>query len=159
MPHLLNVTKELPTYSFTDFPLEYFMNAAFANLDAWVRSDTLPPKAGLINAKQVPGTYIATLEFDQYGNALGGIRSSYLEVPVVAYHANSTPLDSASFLGCMLSGYKVPLTKEILTTLYPTHDSYVKKVTENVDRLVEERLLTRADGEKIKKEAEGAAVP
>ena len=32
-------------YGLTDFPLEYLMNAGFANLDAWVRSNIPPPKA------------------------------------------------------------------------------------------------------------------
>lgn len=106
-----------------------------------------------------PGAFFATVDFDQYGNALGGVRSPYLEAPVAAYHANSTPGDPASGLPCLLSSYKVPLSKEVLATLYPTHEAYVKKVAEKVDELVKERLLTKTDGEKIKKEAEGASVP
>jgi hypothetical protein len=151
--------KELSTYGMTDFPLEYFMDAAFANLDEWVRSNTPPPKAAVINAKAAPGMPIALVESDKYGNAIGGIRCSYLEVPVATYHANSTPGDPASMLPCLLSGYKVPLSKDSLATLYPTHEAYVKKVVENVDGLVKERLLTKTDGEKIKKEAAAAAVP
>lgn len=151
--------KEIATYGLTDFPFRYFMDAAFENLDAWVRSDTPPPKTAFINAKTTPGSYAATVEYDHYGNALGGVRSSYLEVPVATYHAESTAGDLASTIACMLSGYKVPLKKDVLARLYPTHDVYVRKVTEKVDELVKERLLTRTDGEKIKKEAALAAVP
>jgi hypothetical protein len=140
--------KEIATYGLTDFPLQYFMNAAFANLDAWVRSGTLPPKTGFIAG-----------ESDRYGNRLGGLRSPYVEVPLATYHETSTPNDLMSAFICPVLGYKVPLGKDVLATLYPTHEAYVKKVADSVDGLVKERLLTKTDGEKIKKEAEGATVP
>ena len=140
--------KEIATYGLTDFPLQYFVNAAFANLDAWVRSGTLPPKTGFI-----------AVESDRYGNRLGGLRSPYVEVPVATYHESSTPNDLVSAFLCPVEGYKVPLGKDVLATLYPTHEAYVKKVADSVDGLVKERLLTKTDGEKIKKEAEGATVP
>jgi hypothetical protein len=55
--------------------------------------------------------------------------------------------------------YRVPLKKEVLMQLYPTHDTYVKKVQESVEALVRERLIIQEDGLKIIKEAEQASVP
>ena len=63
--------KETTAYGLTDFPFEYFMDAAFANLDEWVRSGTLPPKTPVIEAETVAGGADALVEKDQYDNALG----------------------------------------------------------------------------------------
>jgi hypothetical protein len=53
----------------------------------------------------------------------------------------------------------VPFKKDVISELYPTHDSYVKKVSSQVDALVKARLLTKSDGQKIKNESTKAAVP
>lgn len=146
-------------FGLSDFPLEYFMNGAFANLDAWVRSGTVPPKMPWIKVKNVPGVPFPVADLDQYGNAVGGVPVPYIEVPIATYYAHSNSADPRGALFCFLSGYKVPLKKETLAQLYPTHDAYVKKVKESVEALVKERLITKEDGLKIIKEAEQAAVP
>jgi len=98
-------------------------------------------------------------DLDQYGNAVGGVPVPYIEVPIATYYAHSNSADPRDALFCFLSGYKVPLKKETLTQLYPSHDAYVKKVKESVEALVKERLITQDDGMKIIKEADQAAVP
>jgi hypothetical protein len=158
---------EFVKYGMTDFPLEYFMRAAFSNLDAWVRSDTAPPKAPRIKVKSIskgpkPGMPPSVIILsDKYGNAVGGLRSPYLDVPTGMYYSHSTPAgpDPASGLFCSLVGYKVPFKKDLLKKLYPNHDNYVNKVNAQVDELVKARLLTRSDGQRIKNEAAKAAVP
>ena len=150
---------EIDTFGLTDFPLEYFMNGAFANLDAWVRSGIVPPKSLWIKVKNVPGVPFPVAELDQYGNAVGGVPVPYIEVPIATYYTRSTSADPRDALFCSLSGYKVPFKKETLTQLYPTHNAYVKKVKESVETMVKERLITQDDGLKIIKEAEQSAVP
>jgi hypothetical protein len=135
------------------------MDAAFANLEVWVRSGTPPPKTSLMNIKTVPGVPIPVAELDKYNNALGGVRSPYVDIPIATYYGSSTPGNQTSRLSCTLSGYKIPFKKDLLVDLYPTHDAYVKKVKESVESLVKERLITQSDGLKIIKEAEQAAVP
>jgi len=150
---------EFAAYGMTDFPFEYFMAAAFSNLDAWARSGTVPPRASLMSLKKVSTAPFPVPEVDKYGNALGGLRSPYVDVPIATYFGSSTPENPAARLGCSLSGYKVPLKKSDLLELYPTHDAYVKKVSEEVDAMMKERLLTPSDGAKIKDEAARASVP
>jgi hypothetical protein len=61
----------------TDFPMHYVFNAAQVLLDRWARGGTPPPQAERIqvdpSGKTVP---------DQYGNATGGVRTPWLDVPV-----------------------------------------------------------------------------
>jgi hypothetical protein len=158
--------KEFGTYGITDFPLEYFMSAAFANLDAWVKSNIAPPVAVRLKVNPAHGSLEPTwpptpppLELDKHGNAIGGVRSPNLDVPIATYYAFSAPADAASGLFCSLVGYKVPFKKDVISELYPTHDSYVKKVRSQVDALVKARLLTKSDGQKIKNASAKAAVP
>jgi hypothetical protein len=160
---------EFATYGMTDFPWEYFMSGAFANLDAWVRSNIAPPKVGQrIKVEPVPEGAAptwppsVTVKVDKYGNAVGGVRSPYLDVPTGTYYAHSTPAnpkDPASGLFCSLVGYKVPFKKDLLAKLYRTHERYVKKVNAHVDKLVKARLITATDGKRIKNEAAKAAIP
>jgi hypothetical protein len=159
VPQLPPACTEIDTFGLTDFPLEYFMNGAFANLDAWVRSGTVPPKTPWIKVKNVPGAPVPMAELDQYGNAAGGVPVPYIEVPIATYYARSTSADPRDALFCSLSGYKVPLKKETLAQLYPTHEAYAKKVKESVEAMVKARLITQDDGLKIIKEAEQATVP
>ena len=151
--------REVKTYGMGDFPFEYFMNGAFANLEAWVSSGAAPPRVPLMAIKTVPGVPFPVADVDQYGNAIGGVRSPYLDIPAAAYFTSSTPGDENSRFFCTLSGYKVPLPKETLSGLYPTHADYVKKVDEEVDSLVKKGIFTASDGARIKAEAAGAAVP
>src|SRR6266850_6292058 len=58
---------ELPVFQYT-------LNAAFANLDQWVRKGTAPPRAERMTVKD-GGTPQATITTDQYGNGMGGVRS------------------------------------------------------------------------------------
>jgi hypothetical protein len=159
---------EFATYGMTDFPLEYFLRGAFANLDAWVRSNIAPPKGKRIKVGPVPKgakpTWPPTVlvKVDKYGNAVGGVRSPYLDVPTGTYYTHSTPANPEapdSILFCSLVGHKVPFKKDLLMKLYPTHEKYVKKVTKKADKLVKARLITASDGQRIKDEAARATIP
>jgi hypothetical protein len=159
---------EFATYGMADFPLEYFLRGAFANLDAWARSNIAPPKERRIKVEPVPeGSKPSwppsvTIKVDKYGNARGGVRSPCLDVPTGTYYAHSTPANPKapdSVLFCALVGYKVPFKKDLLMKLYPTHEKYVKKVNKKVDKLVKARLITTSDGQRIKNEAAKASIP
>ena len=151
--------KELKKYGLTEFPFEYFMDGAFANLEAWVASGKVPPKAPLMATKSVPGVPFAVADVDDHGNAVGGVRSPYLDVPSSTFFTSSTPTDQKSGFFCSLCGYEVPFPKETLVKLYPTHRDYVKKVAEEVDAMVKGKFITASDGARIKAEAARAAVP
>jgi hypothetical protein len=159
---------EVAQYGISDFPSEYIMNGAFANLDAWVGEGQgyIPPKAHWITLDAV--FHLPLL--DQYGNAIGGVRTPYLDVPIATYYGESHAADQMSIYMCNLTGYKVPFGASLLRQLYP-HDcfwgffphncSYVRKVRKAVDALVHSRFITKDDGERIKSEAQtvGAHLP
>jgi hypothetical protein len=143
-PFAEQCTQEIPLM---EFPvMRYVVNAAFANLDRWVRDGTPAPRAARISVKN-GGTPQAAIELDEFGNAVGGVRSPYLDVPVATYRV-STPGPGA----CGNLGSKTAFTWERLEAVYGTSAKYASKFDEAVDRLVRERWITEADGRRMKTE-------
>lgn len=133
----------------TDFPYEYYFNAAAVNLKRWSEGAP-PPHAGRF---QYDGSNIV---LDSYGNAVGGLRSPYLDVPIATYSMGPT---SGVPFTCLVLGYKTPFSKEQLQQLYPNHGDYVSKVVQNTQQLVKDGFLLEKDASKIKTEAAQADVP
>jgi hypothetical protein len=131
--------------------MSYTFHAAFMNLDTWVRKGIAPPKGQPI---QITGTGPdAKVAMDQFGNALGGVRSPYVDVPVATYVPNAAgPMGT-----CRQLGYKVPFEFSKLDSMYGSAKNYASKVNQSVDRLVKERYLTESDGKKIKAELTGSS--
>jgi hypothetical protein len=94
----------------------------------------------------------ATLELDEFGNALGGVRTPYVDVPLVRY---GVYMDGQGI--CELWGYQVPLDRAVLKRLYPRPSDYLSRVKAATQRLLEERWITREDAAAIESEAEKAA--
>jgi hypothetical protein len=130
------------------FPSSIHFNAAFRNLDLWVRYGLRPPHASPITV--VNGAPV----LDAFGNVTGGLRSPYVDVPTSRWLGSST---GASF--CFIAGHEVPFDQATLERLYPTHRAYVRAVIRNVLGLVRERFLTGADGARLIREAVLADVP
>lgn len=119
-----------PPIALMDLPVyQYTLNAAFANLDAWVRNGTPPPRAERVSIKD-GGTPQAGFVTDQYGNAVGGVRSPYVDVPTATYVPNS-PGQAI----CRNIGHKIPFEWSRLEALYGSSKRYAAKVSDMVDRL------------------------
>lgn len=133
-----------PAIALMDLPImRYATNAAFANLDRWVRTGVPPPRAESIGVKN-GGTSQASFVTDQVGNVVGGVRSPYLDVPIATYSPSSTGPQT-----CRNLGHKVPLDWSKLEAMYGSANAYASKVAESVDRLVKEHWLTAFDGRRI----------
>ena len=125
----------------------YVMDAAFANLTRWVKDGVAPPKAARISVEN-GGTPQARVVRDQYGNAVGGYRTPYLDVPTATY---VTSAKGETF--CPELGRTDPFSFARLVSAHGTPQNYVAKVTKSVDQLVKDRFLIESDGKKIKAEA------
>ena len=130
----------------------YVMDAAFANLTHWVRDGIAPPRAARIAIENV-STPQARVVRDESGNAVGGVRTPYVDVPIATYHTSSV---GDTF--CPEVGHLEPFGWARLNRLHGTPENYAAKVAQSVDRLVQERWLTESDGRKIKAESASVAV-
>ncbi len=125
----------------------YVLDTAFASLTRWIRDGVAPPRAARIEIENV-GTPQARVVRDEFGNAVGGVRTPYLDVPIATYHTTSV---GDTF--CPEIGHKEPFDWARLNRLHGTPKNYVSKVSQSVGRLVQERWLTESDGRKITAEA------
>jgi len=124
------------------FPNSVAFNAIFRNLDAWVRRGVASPRVDPIRVDN--GAPV----LDTFGNVTGGIRSPYVDVPTSTWFGNST---GASF--CGIAGHEVPFDTSRITALYPSPADYVRKVSEDVAKLVAQRVMTKEDGDDLIAEA------
>jgi hypothetical protein len=133
-----------------DIPLDvvpimpYAFNAAFLNLEQWVRKGIAPPRAPRMELKDA-GTPQASVVTDQAGNGVGGVRTPYVDVPIATYIPTSTGPGN-----CREMGHKVDFDAARVRTLHGNEKEYASKMSQSVDKLVKERWLTEADGRKIK---------
>lgn len=156
----------------SDFPIRYVFNAAWRNLEQWVEEGVSPPKASrleLLNPEtvtsglereDVPFSPAEAFRKDANGNAVGGVRTPYLDVPTARWVGAKEAADpSAPGFGCFFEGYKYSFSREKLRELYPTHADYVEKVTRSASALEEQRWLTPEDRVEIIAEAETRELP
>ncbi|HEY6444239.1 MAG TPA: alpha/beta hydrolase domain-containing protein [Candidatus Acidoferrales bacterium] len=143
----------------SNFPSQYIYDSALANLERWVRDGTPAPHAARI-AVSKPGDPNATVLTDPFGNARDGVRTPAVDVPTATYYGASTAVGAETTPPtCTIVGHMVPFDHARLKKLYPTQADYVKRVSADVDRLVSQRWITAADGQRIKSRASGAPVP
>jgi hypothetical protein len=157
------------------FRMDLVAAAVYDHLDRWVAEGVVPPHAErlVLGDRDGPGRRgqrpeAAPLVRDEHGNAVGGIRSTYVDVPIASYYPHSTPafeqayqsgpILSAAMLGDLLGGME-PFSEEKLRQLYGTHDHYVEQVRVRADELVKDGWLLASDIEAVEAEATAAPVP
>jgi hypothetical protein len=139
------------------FPFSNVANAAFADLGEWVVSNVPPPRADRI---QLTNTMPAAIARDAFGNALGGVRTPFLDVPTATYVPIDTVAHVTQFSGfCILYGYNVPFGQSTLATLYRNHGDYVRQVVHETNDLVKEGFWLQPDAQTVKTSAAQADVP
>jgi hypothetical protein len=98
---------------------------------------------------------------DDFGNAKGGLRSPYVDVPIKNYKPVSIPcptcepkaLCARCSLWCVILGNIVPFDEAQLVKLYGNHEGYVDKFAAAADKLFQNGFVTQADLEQMKSEA------
>jgi len=134
-----------PPIAFVRVPImTYALDAAFASLTRWVRDGVPAPRAERIAVAE-GGTPQARVLVDLYGNAVGGVRSPYVDVPTATYYTSSTGQGL-----CANLAHADVFDWAKLEMMYGSSRGYAARVAASADRLVKERWLTESDARKIK---------
>jgi hypothetical protein len=123
-------------------PLHFVLNAAISALHRWARRGTPPPSAPRLDIG--PGLAVAR---DTHGNALGGIRTPQLDVPIATYSGGG----QSGAIACLLFGSTTPFDAVKLQTLYPTHRAFVSAFRKATTDAVRAGFLLKRDGKLLKK--------
>jgi hypothetical protein len=118
---------------------------AFDNLARWITTGVAAPHAPRI-ALAADGK---TVKHDANGNAVGGVRSVFVDVPTAAITPTSLAPGGIVKNPCAYAGYQLDLSTEQLQHLYTDHAGYVEHVTKGTSQLVKERFLLPADARRL----------
>jgi hypothetical protein len=142
-----------PQPGLSDFPIRDAFNAGWRNLERWVRVGSTPPQGELIELRAA-GTSAQQIVVDANGNAIGGVRSLFVDVPTARWVGSRGGPG-----GCMLLGYSIAFDAAQLQHLYRDHDAYIRAVTSHVQALRQRNWLTPTDARRLTQEASVAQVP
>jgi hypothetical protein len=121
-------------------------DVALDALDGWARRGVVPKRIPRIETRA--GTDPAfTVAVDQYGNARGGLRTPYLDVPTAKY-VTSSPGPA----NCPEIGHVEPFDAAKLRTMYGSFDGYAAKVRQSIAQLTARGWMTRADAAALTRE-------
>jgi hypothetical protein len=124
-------------------PQHFIAKAAIHQLDKWVRSENAPTVADRLQIGGNPPAFV----LDALGNAKGGIRTPYVDVPIAKLSGLGQP---AVPLISSLFGTTKLFDDATLSRLYLDHRTYVTAVEESADAAVQAGFLLPEDGELIK---------
>lgn len=110
-----------------DYPYECLFNAAFRDLYCWVREGVPAPHAEPI--KIGPDGKNVT---DIFGNAVGGIRSPFIDLPTASYSGFSTLPDGSKGV----FGHAVPFSRERMKAIYGSLEHYRVLAEKSTDSAV-----------------------
>jgi hypothetical protein len=132
------------------FPLQAYMAVGLHHLFGWVDQGVIPPRAQRVLLDRNVENDGSTMLLDAHGNAVGGIRSPYVDVPNAKYtpvNTAATPLidnpsayvASAGMMGanimCRLSAYQESFSRDKLAELYGNARTYRRMFEESVNTL------------------------
>ena len=143
-------------YPVSRFPQGMGLSAGLEHLIQWVDKGKAPPHAGYVVVDNDLKNDGSVLALDANGNPKGGVRNTYVDVPVHRYispnEPNPTPIPNPSPLTaaasvqlfCRIAGYEEPLTRERVQSLYKNKKDYQSKVEERANQLIKEGWLSPA---------------
>ena len=150
-------------YPISRYPMGAEMAIALDKLFAWVDKGIAPPHADRFyvdfnpdNKPKLDRDKGSLLALDEFGNVKGGIRNTYVDVPVKTFHvpnegaepriSNPNHFIAARRINgqdpdaqlCGLGNFETALSKDQLKKLYKNPKDYYNKVTQRYDELVKE---------------------
>jgi hypothetical protein len=150
-------------YPISRYPMGAEMSVALDKLFAWVDQGIAPPHADRFyvdfnpdNKPKLDRDKGSLLALDEFGNVKGGIRNTYVDVPVKSFHVPNEGADPRisnpnHFIAarringqdpdaqlCGLGNFETALSKDQLKKLYKNPKDYYSKVAQRFDELVKE---------------------
>jgi hypothetical protein len=143
MPH--NNSREMRSFlgdpctlPVTRFPAGSFTALGLHHLIEWIASGKTPPKSPPIEVDQNTAGDGSHLALDELGNARGGVRNVYVDVPVATFSTFGKGRTTAQDRLCQLAGTEVPLPEATVKKLYRDKADYAKKADERLAQLIKD---------------------
>ncbi|GAA3668981.1 alpha/beta hydrolase domain-containing protein [Arthrobacter ginkgonis] len=147
----------------SDARMDYYNRALYELLDRWTRDGVAPPPGRRFAPDGEAGGRVTELARDGFGNALGGVRTPWVEAPLQRYAPHSTPAPGYCLAPewtplsdpgrvARLVGHMVPLPAAVVGGLYATKEDYARAFTEAVETSVADGFLLEAEAATLRAE-------
>ena len=155
-PAFLNDPCTLPV---TDFPAGAFTALALNHLIDWITKGTTPPHAPPIEVDQNPAHDGSHLALDEFGNAKGGIRNVWVDVPIATYGVFGKAKTTATDRLCTLAGTKVPLPEATLKKVHGSKGQYANHVERRLTELISEGWFLPEYADAVRGDVRATQIP
>jgi hypothetical protein len=140
------------TYPINAGAHHWIVQAAFHGLDTWVRYGVAPPAGPPLDVLSSSPSVV--LNRDAHGNALGGVRSPHVDVPVATLDSEN---GGPSF--CRLFGRTTPLTVGQINGLYTDKADFMTQWVNAINSSVANGFMRPADAPPLEAAADAWAFP
>ncbi len=124
-----------------DYPYEYCFYAVYRMLFSWVRDGIRPP-----HGERIEVTVEGENKTDVLGNAVGGIRTPFLDVPAAVYYPYCTVKRAdGALVRHGLFGHTEPFSAGKLEKLYGNPENYRRLLEKSAEKQVEKGFLLAED--------------
>ncbi|MEM7435384.1 MAG: alpha/beta hydrolase domain-containing protein [Myxococcota bacterium] len=131
-------------------PQHWVLKAGLHGLVDWITDGTPLPTSPRLAVNETEDGF----ELDDLGNAIGGIRTPYVEAPVAVLSGLGQPGESF----CRIWGTTRLFNSNELGALYPTAQAYIDAVTESTNDAVEAGFILPPDAALIIAAAEASGI-
>ena len=121
------------------------------------REDAAPRT--LHHSGERPGQWQVSVALDEYGNAKGGVRNVWIDVPTAVYGVLAKGKTQAANFLCQIAGTKVRLPEPILKKLYKNKEDYAARVDRRLSELVSQGWFLPEYVETVHNEVKAAEIP
>lgn len=128
----------------SEIPLDAMASVALHHLLQWVDKGISPPHAPRVIMDMYTVNDGSLMQLDQYGNAMSGIRSTWVDLPLFKYTMHNPPNPASTGAGsgrmqtpllCYLSGWQTPIDAAIVKKKYGSPANYVRMVDKRLKEL------------------------
>ena len=122
----------------SSFPTSAFVRAALRRLMEWSEDGIVAPRSPRLELATLDVVSVAAA--DDHGNAIGGVRSPFVDVPLSHYAVHST-----GGARCLMAGRETPLPADVLRREYGDAGAYMQRFTERLDDTMAAGFLLEVD--------------
>lgn len=155
-------SRETPTYEpnpctlpVSDFPWGGMAAMGLDRLIEWADHGVVPPRAAPLEFDNDTANDGSRLALDANGNVKGGVRNTYVDVPVATYGVPNSP----NAMPCNIAGWRVGYDERTLAELYRNKGSYVSAVNRRLMELVREGWMLPEYAEDVRGDAQAIEFP
>jgi hypothetical protein len=164
MPH--NNSRDSPAFQndpctlpVTDFPAGAFTALALNHLIEWIANARTPPREQPIAVDRDTAGDGSPLALDEYGNAKGGVRNVWVDVPMATYGVFGKGQTPQQDRLCQLAGTKVALADDVLRRLYRGSADYVARVEQRLQQLISDGWFLPEYADMVRADARAVPLP